>query len=151
MTFWHLWAVLGICLFIAEIFTSGFYLASLGIASLVSALFAYFGFTLFSQGTVFLISVVITFWGCRHFLAIFDNKSTDMSSNTDALVGKEGRITERITADGTKGRVHVGGEDWRCVSLDKTEIKKGERVEISKIEGNTLYVKLLSSIGGSPS
>ncbi len=151
MSFWHIWAALGIGLFIAEIFTPGFYLASLGTAAFISALFAYFDFSFFSQGFSFLFSAAITFWGCRRFLAIFENKSKDIPSNTDALVGKMGRVTERISADGTKGRVYVGGEDWRCVSLDETEIKKGEQVEISQIEGNTLYVKLPSSEGDSPS
>ena len=147
MNFWNLWAILGICLFIAEVFTPGFYLASLGAASFISALFAYFDFTPFSQGIVFLFSAVITFAGCRKFLATFEDDSMNIPSNIDALVGKIGRVTESISKDGTKGRVSVGGEDWRCVSLDEVEIKKGEKVGISKIEGNTLYVKFLSSEG----
>jgi len=39
------------------------------------------------------------------------------------------------------GQVEVKGEIWPARSLDGKIILKGTKVEIVKVEGNTLYVK----------
>ena len=61
-------------------------------------------------------------------------------TNADAIIGKRGRVTETIEADGY-GRVSVGGDDWKAQSLDGTEIQKGAHVIVKNRESIIITVE----------
>ena len=62
-----------------------------------------------------------------------------MLTNTEALEGKQGIVTEQI--DGNDGRVKIGGEIWSARSMDPAEtIEPGEHVTIVQIDGATAVV-----------
>lgn len=59
--------------------------------------------------------------------------------------GKEGMIGKKGTAfrdfDGKKGKIQVHGEIWNAVLDESAEIKQGDELEVTKIEGLLLRVK----------
>ena len=139
---WHLWFIIAIILLIAEILTPGFLLASFGIGCLGSALAAGFGFGPKAQIAWFIAGTLVAFFGVRPFFAKYCYRaSNDLKTNVEALIGKTGRVVEAITQEKGFGRVLVGGDDWKGVSMDGGTIEKGTVVEVVRVEGTKVYVK----------
>lgn len=139
---WHLWVIVAIILFILEIFTPGFVLASFGIGCLFSALAALFDFGLKMQIVGFIAGTLVAFFGVRPFFTKYCYRSScGVKTNVEALVGKTGRVTEEISQESGSGRVLVGGDDWKAVSMDGGNISKGTAVEVVRVEGVTTFVK----------
>ncbi len=68
MTVWQWWVVVGIALFILEVFTQGFFLASLGVSCAASAVVAYFGFGIKSQLLAFSLTTITVLVLIRPFV-----------------------------------------------------------------------------------
>ena len=89
--------------------------------------------------TAGLLSVVYVLFGRRRVKAKL--RQQDVPTNTDLLLGKSARVTERIAPD-QPGRVQFEGDEWRAV-LDRaagSALEKGEDATILRIEGVTLIV-----------
>lgn len=56
----------------------------------------------------------------------------------EALIGLQAEVIKTLDPS---GQVKIKGEIWSAESLDRKTIPKNKKVEIVKIEGNTLYVK----------
>jgi membrane protein implicated in regulation of membrane protease activity len=139
---WHLWVVIAIVLLIVEVFTPGFLLASFGIGCIGAALAAGYGFGLKMQVFGFIVGTLIAFFGVRPFALRYGYKtSAGVKTNVEALIGKEGRVTEAIRTDTGSGRVQVGGDDWRAVMLEGGAAEAGTRVVVVRVEGATVVVK----------
>ena len=65
----------------------------------------------------------------------------DVKMNHEALIGKVGVVSEKITKNNLSGRVKVGGDDWRALSEDGEEIEINEQVVVLKIDSIQLVVK----------
>jgi membrane protein implicated in regulation of membrane protease activity len=61
-------------------------------------------------------------------------------SNAEAMIGQEGRVSERIDANGY-GRVAIDGDDWKSVSADGSAIEKDVRVRVVKMDSIILTVE----------
>ncbi len=143
MEHWHIWVIAGIVLLIAEIFTPGFVLACFGVACLVAAIFAAFDLGLTVEVIVFCVASVVAFFAVRPLFAKRFYRSDDEATktNVDALVGKVGMVAERIDPDVNVGRVVLGGDNWRAISVDGAVIELSEKVEVVRVEGTKLFVK----------
>ena len=66
----------------------------------------------------------------------------DQASNVDAILGKSGVVTKRISPRDT-GLVKVGTEEWRAelVPGDETAREVGAAITVSSVEGVTLKVR----------
>lgn len=145
MKIWYIWVIISILMFIAEIIVPTFVFFSLGIGCLASALASAFGVGLIWGIIVFVITALVVFFGLKPlFFKFLYPKHGEIKTNVDALIGKIGVVSETIVPDCNKGRVIVGGEDWKAVSIDDEPIDKGQKVIIMKIEGVKLFVKLKS-------
>lgn len=139
---WHAWVIAAIILFMLEIFSPVFVPASFGIGCIFSALAALVGLGLKMQILGFIVGTLVAFFGVRPFFTKYCySASYGARSNVEALVGKTGRVTEEIGQDRSSGRVLVGGDDWKAVSLDGGIISKGATVEVVRVEGITVFVK----------
>jgi len=58
---------------------------------------------------------------------------------SDGLIGERGIVIEEIDPLKNKGKVRVGSDVWRAVSLEK--IEKDSWIRVEKIEGVHLIVK----------
>ena len=61
-------------------------------------------------------------------------------SNVSALVGRQGKVIEAISAE-KPGYVRVDGDEWRAVTADGTAIERGVIVRITAIDSIIVTVE----------
>ena len=74
----------------------------------------------------------------------------NLATNTDALLGRDGRVVDPITPE-RAGRVRIDGDEWRAQVANGYEgsLEIGRTVRVERIDGVTLHVKPHAT-GGSP-
>ena len=142
-----LWAILGVALIIAEVFTLSFFLLWFGIGAFVAAIFAFLGFPFIVQFIVFaIVSIALTVMSRTIFAKYFRHDENSFKSGVDALPGKIGTVT--IASQGTlnEGAVKVFGSTWTAFPFDdETHLLEGEKVEVVEVKGSSIYVRCLSA------
>jgi membrane protein implicated in regulation of membrane protease activity len=138
---WFVWIAVGIILFIAEVFTAGFLLACFGAGFIASGIVSMLGFGLASQIVTFVAATVALSVFLRPIMLRHFHKSRSARTNVDALIGKSGRVSEKIDPACEKGRVAVRGEDWRASSAEGIVIEAGEKVVVIQVDGTRLIVR----------
>lgn len=140
---WHYWFVAGIILLALEIFTPGFVLASFSIGCFGSGIASFWGLGLTMQVAVFAIVTIVVFFSIRPlFNKFFSGKGNTITTGVQALVGKQGIVTESVDNEKMRGRVKIGGENWKARSLSGGIIEKDLSVTVQKVDGLTLYVDI---------
>ncbi|MFK8029692.1 MAG: NfeD family protein [Gammaproteobacteria bacterium] len=140
MDWWH-WIVLGSLLLAAEIFAieAQFYLVFVGLSAVVVGVLGLTPIDLpvWAQWTTFGLLSVISMFSLRKVL------HEKVHGNTPGYrVGLAGEVLTIETAidAGKSSRVSFRGTDWTVVNEGATSIGSGERVQIKRSEGLTLYV-----------
>ena len=143
MLAWHYWLIAAIILCIIEIFTIDFLALGLGIAAVITSIAAAMGASLEVQVGVFAVASIIMIFTVRPLFrkAIYKH-SDDRKSNVDALHGQQAVVIEAIPGNHESGRVKLGAEEWRAISLIEDEIPAGATVHIERVDGSTLVVRL---------
>ena len=141
---WLIWFLAAIALFVAEMFTAGFWLACLAVGAGVAGIAALIpGLGPAIQGVVFAGSSLVSMAGLRPRLMQYFQlgPGSDVRTGVDALLGKTAIVTERIEPVTGAGRVKVNGEDWRGASADGAAIEPGTKVMVIQVDGTTLMVE----------
>ena len=140
---WHIWLIIALILFIAEIVTSGFAAVCLSIGAVVAAVCVFFGLNITWQIVVFAVASVIALVYIRPALVRMFGKSSkdERKSGVEALIGREALVTERIDNTAHTGRVSVDGDDWKAVAVDNQIVEVGQKVTILKIDSIILTVQ----------
>jgi membrane protein implicated in regulation of membrane protease activity len=142
---WHIWIIIAILLFIAEIFTPTFLAACLALGCIAAGIFSFFDFGIKIQLLSFSVGTLIAFFGVRPFMIKFAHRKSDkIKTNVEALIGKVGRVTVPIDNSKNQGRVVIEGEDWRAETENNEIINEGDRVQVSSINSTILIVKSLN-------
>ena len=138
--------LLGLFLLMVEIFQPGFGIfGGLGIISLILGIFTFEAEPLlapriFEVMTMVVLGAVITI--CVLFVIIgrgvIKSLKEKPKTGPEALIGEIGEVIKTLDP---AGQIELKGEIWLARSLNGKTITKGTKVEIVKIEGNTLYVK----------
>lgn len=144
-----MWVVLALILAVAEIFTSGFFLLCFGIGALAAAGIAWLGFDLPVQAVVFLAASSLAVALVRPLAMRITNRDTYLIG-IDRVVGRTAVVLETIDPATGRGIVRVGSEPWSARSLDGTPIAAGSQVEIVRVEGVHLLVRLTAERGAAP-
>ncbi len=140
---WHVWIIFGILLLILEMFSFSFFLASFGLAALLTA-FVAAGDASFTWQIASFAAVSTALLALLRPLARgMYAKSDPQRTNVDALSGQIGLVIEQINDAAAPGRVKVGGEEWRALSSDGSLLAVGARVSIIAVDGATLMVRPL--------
>lgn len=138
---WHVWIVVGIVLFIAEIFVPAFLMGSLGIGAWAAAIAAGAGASFTGQILAFILTMVVVFFMVRPFfnktLARFDQP---VKTGVQALIGRDALVIEPIDNVTNRGRVKIGGETWKAQSANGQPIPDGTTVVVNRMEGVTVFV-----------
>ncbi len=140
MHIYHIWIILGIVLLICEIFTPGFFIASVGLGAFLSAIAAYYQLSMTWQILALATGTILSFILIRPFIYLKHKPGDGRQTGTYALIGKSALVTEKIVNHTNRGRIKVGGEEWKARSLSGQDIGKDNIVTIEKIEGATLLV-----------
>lgn len=141
---WVLWVIFGVFFIIAELFTLGFVLLWFGIGAIAAALAAYLGVGVFGQFLIFaVISTVLTVMS----RTIFDNVfkfagDEEIKMGIDTLPGQIGTVKKSSKGALKQAIVNVYGSDWNAFPIDDyTNFEEGEKVEVVKVEGSSIYVR----------
>jgi inner membrane protein len=146
MTEFWVWLVLAVLFFVAEMLTTGFVLMWLGMGALVAALLAFThlaGFGL--QMSAFLVVSVGLIVASR---TIFErllptaDGGRRLKTGIENLPGQVGVVVEPSAADTGEAAVRVFGSVWRAFpAQDELPLRKGERVQVERIEGVSVFVR----------
>lgn len=143
---WIAWIILGLILIVAEVFSSGFVLLWFGIGALAAAFAGIVGIdSLAIQFLIFaVISVGLTAASRTIFVNYFSREKTGDSLRTgmDSLPGKIGYVVSSSRGALNEGAVKVFGSTWTAYPAEGEEpLEAGERVQVEKMEGASLYVR----------
>ena len=131
---------MAVVLFIIEVGTpTAFFFACLGVGAALASLATIFGVP-WLPWVVFILSSPVLVVLSRP-LANRILKFPSRRANVDAIINQRAYVIDDITPK-KFGRVKIGGEEWLAESGE--EIKKGEWVVISSVNGVKLVVKKTS-------
>jgi membrane protein implicated in regulation of membrane protease activity len=128
---WQFWTLICIICLILELSTGGFFIICFSIGSVFSAVAAAMGLGIITQIILFVVFSALCIFVVRPFALkyLHKNKEDDRPSNADALMGREGTVSQTIEADGY-GRVAIDGDDWKAKNKFAEEIPKGAKVKV---------------------
>lgn len=139
---WAFWVILGVILIIAEIFTPGFVIALIGIASLFTGILSIIVHNIYFQLIFFGLSLTFLMIFIRPLLLKYLKITKETKSNVFALIGKEAIVDTEIDNLKGSGYIKIGADYWRAKSKDGSIIPKGSIVIIESMEGITATVSL---------
>lgn len=140
---WIFWVLLGVALIVAETFTLGFVLLWFGVGALLAAAAGAFGVGLLGQFLIFaIVSVALTAASrtiFANFLSSHDDNAVKMG--VDSLPGQVGTVTTASSGALNEGAVKVYGSTWTAYPEDDVELVEGEKVEVVRVQGSSIYVR----------
>ncbi len=137
---WGIWLLAAIIFVIAELATVMLVSVWFAAGAVIALVVAAFGGPVWLQVLLFILSSFALLgltWIFRDRLAI-GNKAY-IPTNADRLVGTEVEVIKKIEAL-QSGAVRVEKQIWSARAEDKKVIEVGQRVRVSRIEGNHLVV-----------
>ena len=127
---WQLWALVSFICLILELTNGDFFIMCFAIGGVCAAIASALGVGFYGGLLVFAICSVLSLWLVRPTALKYVHKNADERvSNADALMGRIGRVSETIEAEGY-GRVAIDGDDWKAVSANGGRIEKGANVKV---------------------
>ena len=132
-----LWAVLGIILVVAEIFTSTFVLLFLGVSAIIVAIIKFFGLShLAAELIIFaILSLTGILFFRKKFVAGLQVKGNFSIDGEQKLV-----LTTAIPAN-SSASVDYQGTTWTAVNESDEDYAKGRTVIIDRTEGVKLVLR----------
>jgi membrane protein implicated in regulation of membrane protease activity len=134
-----LWMIGGVVLLIAEIIAPGVFLVWIGIAAIVTGLFAIlFGIGIAGQLGLFALYAILAVMVGRRFYAVkeLEHSGPGLNNPSARLIGRRVIVVQPVDED--SGRVRVGDSEW---SARGGPPQPGDRVRITGVEGNCLIVE----------
>jgi membrane protein implicated in regulation of membrane protease activity len=139
---WHIWVIIGLLLWIIEIFTPGFVAGVFGTACFIVAPFAAADMSFKIQLLIFGLATAVMSLGVRPLaMKHIYRRGVKVKTNVDALVGEAGIAVEVIDNLSGMGRVKIGGEEWLAVTQDGSPVEAGTKVIVRRVEGCKLVVE----------
>ena len=138
---WYIWMIIAALFVVGEIFTAGFFLLWFGIGAAVAGVLALFGLGYAWQLGAFVLVSGVLFVVSRRFAEKFSKKQPP-GIGADRVIGKEGMVLEEIDTFKNTGRVRLKKEEWRADSESGQVIPVGNRVEVIRLDGTHLVVKI---------
>jgi membrane protein implicated in regulation of membrane protease activity len=147
---WILWAVLGVILVIAEVFTPGFVLLWFGIGALAAAIAAFLGVGLATQFILFIvISSALTALSRTIFVNYFAGRdeADGLKSGAARLPGEVGTVVSSSQGALHEGAVKVFGSVWTAYPAEgEPPLEAGDRVVVESLRGASIYVRRAGAI-----
>ena len=140
---WQIWAIVAIVCLILELASGDFFIICFSIGAVFAVIAAAVGLDAYWQIAIFALFSLIAIFTVRPVALRYLHKNEpNKPSNADALLGRTGRVTEEIPAEGT-GYVQIDGDQWRAVSSTKTAIATGTTVRVVNRESTIITVETL--------
>ncbi len=139
MLAWQIWCIVGVLLFIVELFTPVLFFMNLAVAAFVVAIIAYFGISFMSQSIIFFVLSVFFVSFVRPLLL---KNGSDLAKKTGIqakYIGAQAKVVSDITK--YSGRIAIYGEEWDARALNDELLPKDSVVKIVSNENLILYVE----------
>lgn len=133
----YAWLVAALFFLILEMGHPGlFYWTSFSLGSLVAATLSWCDYSWQSAGIGFLVSSLLAIVLLKFSVGklIKKHSGAHTLTNTDALIGKIGRVVEPISVD-KAGRVKIGGEEWLARAYKEGVVHESASHESASHEG----------------
>lgn len=141
---WHILIIIGIIAFIAEIFTAGFISGSIGIGLLFAAAGNYIGLETRWQILLFAFGLALTYFLIRPIITKYGYRKNKIKTNQDALIDKQGIVTQEINNKLNTGRVTIDGDSWKAKTINNEIIKTGTTIKVASVDSIVLIVEHLN-------
>lgn len=135
------WTIIGIAGFIVEIFSAGFFAASLGIGAFCAAITSLMTDSTEYQLIAMSAGSLVSFFAIKPLYKKYLLPQKEVKTNADAIIGRAGIVSESIDREKNTGRVAIDGDDWKAVSVDHEIIKKGSNIIVTDRESIILTVR----------
>lgn len=127
---WLLWLIIAVVCLLIELTSFDFFVTCFAVGALGAMVADFVGLPWWAEILVWAVVSTLSVFFIRPALTKRLHATGEhRDSNADALIGKEGKVIETITADG-HGYVKIDGDEWRSVSADGQPIEKGTRVRV---------------------
>lgn len=93
---------------------------------------------------IFAFGVTLTYFLVRPIITKYGYRKNKVKTNQDALIHKNGTVTEEINLLKNSGRIKIDGDDWKAKSLNNEIIQIGKIVTVVEIDSIVLIVKPLN-------
>lgn len=140
---WWLWMAIAALFVVGEIFTAGFFLLWFGIGAAAAGILALLGLGIGWQLAAFVVISGVLFVVSRRFAEKF-SKQQPPGIGADRFIGRQGMVLEAIDNANDTGRIRLQKEEWRGESETGEIIPVGSRVEVVRLEGTHLVVKIIN-------
>ena len=137
---WLLWLIVSLACLVIELSSGDFYFICFSLGALVSIIFAACDAPFIAQLLSWVIASVLCLVFVRPSLVKRLHNRKERKSNADALIGRSGKVTTAIPADGY-GYVQIDGDMWKAVS--QQNIAVGETVRVIGRESTIITVEML--------
>ncbi len=139
---WWIWMVIAAVFIIGELFHMGFFLLWFGVGAAVAGILALLGLGAGWQWASFIVLSAVLFAVSRKFAERFTKKQPP-GIGADRFLDKKGVVIEAIDNLKNTGRVRVGKDEWRADSETGEIIPEGKLVEVARVDGTHLVVKIV--------
>ena len=140
---WQMWAVIAVVCLILELMAGDFFIICFAIGALGAVLSALLSESFYLQLFAFAVFSMVALVYVRPFARRYLHKGEDPRvSNADALMGRQGRVVETVTADGF-GRVQIDGDIWKAVTNEPEDIPEGKNVRVVGRESTIITVETI--------
>lgn len=140
-----MWIAIAIIAVIVEMMTTDLSSIWAALGGLIAMVVAIFVDKWWIQVVVFIIITLLGLVLVKPYIKRYVGRN-EIRTNSEALVGKTGVVTEAIL-DGNVGAVRVDGKEWSAIARNEEDINKDIKVEILAIEGVKLIVKKIEKQG----
>lgn len=138
---WQAWTLVALVCLILELTNGDFFIVCFSIGAVCAAVASAFTDSLTAQILVFAITSVLSLFFVRpKALKYLHRDEDERQSNADALIGRTGRVSEAIPAEGY-GRVAIDGDDWKATSTVSTELPAGAKVRVVSMDSIIITVE----------
>ena len=134
------WMVAIVILIVIELLTMGLTTIWFVGGAFLAFLISLFNGPLWLQVLVFICTSVVLLIFTRPLAAKYFNKNRN-KTNVESLIGRDGKVIEKIDNFNQTGAVLLSGQEWTARSYNDNEvIEPGERVTVKEIKGVKLIV-----------
>lgn len=140
---WQLWALVALLCLITELTNGDLFMICFAMGGVVAAIASALGAGFYAGLMVLAAVSVLCLFTVRPSLKRrLHGRGEQRLSNAQALIGRQGRVSQDIVADGY-GRVAIDGDDWKAESADGQAIAAGTKVTVVDME--SIIIKVTTS------
>ena len=127
---WLIWILVSVVCLMLELGSGDLFILCFAIGALAASLTAGVGMGIIPQLVAMALCSLLSIYFIRPVaLRYLHRNDENRVSNADALIGRTGKVSQKIEQGGF-GRVAIDGDDWKAVSSDGGAIEKGTKVKV---------------------